>query len=225
MVIIIYQVILILVALVNIQLITAAAFPASLPTTGQDLVQLANGSSLISSISSWRKLQVSCHSFGQQIPPPEVIGTFRDLTHSINANVEAYPDHRLMNDRFEYRGDNDRILIMVAANVGEELTWRDLSRVLLAVKRYMTGGINVPQEHYQEMNFRLIDGSQQIIGNGLVWYSAPGKTNQTLNLNTPNASFGKQISRCPQDQLDNWMKQFPDTFPVRQETKILQTLR
>ena len=76
----------------------------------------------------------------------------------------------MTDDRFEYWGNDGRMLITVAAYVGEAINWRELGRILQALWRYMTGGVGAQRTHYQALEFEIQVPGEGRIGIGLVRY-------------------------------------------------------
>ena len=108
---------------------------------------------------------------GAPIPENEVIGTLVDADQAIADLSRDHPTERITNDRFEYRRPNGNTLISIGANVGEEITWSELTRILHALHRYMTGGVGTEGPHYQALEFEVEAGGQEKpnIGLGVVW--------------------------------------------------------
>ena len=122
---------------------------------------------------TYRIIDLSFTQRGRPIPPSEVEDTCYSAVKSIEDIAEDHPDERIFNDRFEYRREGGDMLIVVAADRQQSLTWRELGRILTALMRYMTGGVGTSQPHCQALEFEIIVPRQGRIGVGLVWYLPP----------------------------------------------------
>lgn len=112
---------------------------------------------------------------GRPIPEHEAIGTLVDADLAIADLARDHPNQRIINDRFEYRLPTGNMLISIRTNLGEEITWAELRRVLHGLYRYMAAGMGTEETHYQELEFEIEAGGQEKpnIGYGLVQYFPP----------------------------------------------------
>ncbi len=167
--------------LLSALLATAAALPAAFST--KDATKNATQLQLLTTpatpldIVTYRKIILAFTSLGRAIPQAEVEWTFAGADQAINDHVEAHPEERIPNGRFEYRRENGNMLMLIVANMGEDITWKELSRVLLSLYRFMSGGAGVPDEHYQALEFKIQAVPSTDVGFGLIWYFPPGLGN------------------------------------------------
>lgn len=155
-------------------LATVAALPAPFSNTNTSLLQQPNPPATSLDLVTFRKIILAFTSFGQEIPESEVEDTFTGAERAINDLVEAHPDERITNDQFNFRREHGNTLILISANVGGSITWRELSRVLQSLHRFMSGGAGVPDEHYQALEFKIQALPLIDVGFGLIWYFPPG---------------------------------------------------
>ena len=116
---------------------------------------------------------------GEPIPENEVKNTLDKADQAIADLVHDHPTERITNDRFEYRRPNGNMLISIRTNLGEEITWMELFRILGALSRYMTSGMaGTKKTHYEALEFEIeaIGQEEPNIGLGLVWYFPPTET-------------------------------------------------
>jgi len=112
----------------------------------------------------------------------------RGADRAIQHEVGTHPEQRIRNDEFGYRRNGGNMLILIAANIGEEITWNELTRVVQALHRYMTGGAGTPETHYQELDFQIRTLSRTIVGFGLVRYFSPGSSEAQKRASLPPPS-------------------------------------
>lgn len=124
---------------------------------------------------SSRNIVLAFTARGQPIPEAEVKDTLVYADLEIENLARQHSTQPIVNDRFECRRPNGNMLISIAANVGEEITWSELKRILQGLYRYMAGGIGTEETHYIALAFEIEAGGQEKpnIGLGLVWYFPP----------------------------------------------------
>lgn len=136
---------------------------------------------------------------GQPIPEDEVKATLIDADQAIADLARNHPTDRIHNDRFEYRRLNGNMLISIHANLGEEITWMELNRVIQGLYRYMTAGVGTEETHYQALEFEIeVSGQEKPdIGYGLVWYFKPTKSEvqKRVTLPLPLSSINERTLR------------------------------
>lgn len=159
--------------LLSALLVITAALPAQFSNTTTSLLQLPNANDTSLDILSPRKIRLAFTALGEKIPKSEVDDTFAAAEQAIRVLIERRPEERIPNNRFEYRRKDGNMLILITANVGQEITWADLETILASLYRFMTGGPGVPDDHYQTLEF-LIQALHAVnVGFGLIWYFPP----------------------------------------------------
>lgn len=166
-------------------LATTAAFPVLSSINDANHPSIYNASLDSTGLITFTKLVLVVKDFGQYIPIPEdeVEYTLKAANRAIFYEVETRPQQRIPYDGFSYRRKEGHMLIVVAANSGEEVTWNQLSRVLHALYGYMTGGI-APEDHHQALDFEFRTLSQKTVGFGLVRYFPPDSSNAQRRAST-----------------------------------------
>lgn len=154
-------------------LITAAAFPVLLSANGPTLLPPSNASLGSAELVTFTKLVLAVQNLGQDIPKKEVEDTLRAADRVIHHEVQAHSEQRIPNDEFHYRRKDGNMLVLIAASIGEGMTWNQLARVLQALYRYMIGGPGIPEEHFQALDFEIRTLNHKIVGLGLVRYYPP----------------------------------------------------
>ena len=134
-----------------------------------------------------RKIVLAFVAKGQPIPEDEVKHTLVDADQAIADIARHHPTQRIFNDRFEYRRRNGNMLISIQANLGEEITWMELNRVLQGLYRFMTAGVGTEETHYQALEFEIEASGQEKpnIGYGVVWYFNPTKVEVQKRVTLP----------------------------------------
>ena len=136
---------------------------------------------------------------GQPIPEDEVKSTLIEADQAIADLVRNHPTQRIQNDVFEYRRLNGNMLICIRVNLGEEITWMELNRVLQGLYRYMTAGVGTVETHYQALEFEIEASGQEKpdIGYGLVWYFKPteSEVQKSVTLPLPISSINERTFR------------------------------
>ncbi len=157
----------------NALIATAAAFPVLSSTFDPILLQPSNASLGSAELVTFTRLVLAVQNLGQDIPEEEVEDTLRAADRAISYEVQRHPDQRIPNDGFDYRRKDGNMLVLIVANIGEEISWNQLARVLQALYRYMTGGPGFPEAHYQALDFEIRTISHKVVGVGLVRYFPP----------------------------------------------------
>ena len=138
---------------------------------------------------SFRRIVLAFLERGRPIPEDEVKDTLVEADRAIADLVREHPTQRITNDRFEFRRPNGNMLISIKTNIGEQITWIELSRVIQGLFRYMTPQMESMETHYQELEFEIEASDQEKpnIGLGLVWYfNAPeGDVQKRATLPSP----------------------------------------
>ena len=146
-----------------------------------------------------RNIVLAFTAKGQPIPEDEVKSTLIDADQAIADLARNHPSQRIHNDRFEYRRLNGNMLISIQANIGEEITWMELNRVIQGLYRYMTAGVGTEDTHYQALEFEIEASGQEKpdVGYGLVWYFNPTKSEvqKRVTLPLPISSINKRTLR------------------------------
>ena len=144
---------------------------------------------------SSRNIVLAFLAKGPPIPEDEVKDTLIDADQAIADLARDHSTQRISNDRFEYRRPNGNMLISIRTNMGEEITWKELDRILQGLHRYMTGGIGTEETHYEVLEFEIEASGQEKpnIGLGLVWYFNPTKSDisKRAKLPLPISSMNK----------------------------------
>ena len=127
---------------------------------------------------------------GRPIPEDEVRETLIDADQAIADLSTHHPTQRITNDRFEYRRPNGNMLISIMVSSGEEITWKELARILQGLYQYMTAGWGAEETHYQALEFEVeARGNERTnIGYGVVWYLGPqgNEVQKRARLSLPN---------------------------------------
>ena len=138
---------------------------------------------------TFRRIVLAFQERGRPIPEDEVTDTLVEADQAIADLVRDHPTQRITNDRFEYRRPNGNMLISIKTNIGEQITWIELSRIIQGLFRYMTASMESVETHYHELEFEIEAGDQEKpdIGLGLVWYlNAPeGDVQKRVTLSSP----------------------------------------
>lgn len=146
-----------------------------------------------------RKIVLAFLLKGQPIPEDEVKYTLIDADLAIAELARDHPTQGIVNDRFEYRRQNGNMLISIRANLGEQITWMELNRVLQGLYRYMTAGVGTEETHYQALEFEIEASGQEKpnIGYGVVWYFNPtkGEVQKGVTLPLPISSVSERTLR------------------------------
>lgn len=103
----------------------------------------------------------------QAIPTPSVEAAFEGVHSEIFGSVAEHPTSRIPGDRFEY--DKDFVHIIVVANQGIWMTWKQLSWVLGGLYGFMTG----TPEHCQILACDIVFTGHGNIGFAAVGYYPP----------------------------------------------------
>ena len=153
---------------------------------------------------------------GDPIPEDEVRDTLVEADQAITKLVREHPTQRITNDRFEYRRPNGNMLISIKTNVGEEITWMELCRIIQGLHRYMTAGVGAEKTHYQELEFEIeVEGQEKPnIGFGLVWY-----------FRAPEGIVQKRVTPpAPISLINEGTLQLPNETIQRRPNTILNSL-
>lgn len=167
---------------------TVAALPASPSTAATTLLQSSNANLSTANALTFRKLTLAFSDFGGAIPEKEVEDTLRAADQAIEYEVKVHPEQRMLNNQFTYRRADGNMLIFIRAAVEEELTWKELSRVLQAVFRFMTGGVGILDEHYQALEFEVQTPPRKAIGFGLIHYFPDASSQSQKRASQPPSS-------------------------------------
>ena len=195
--------------------IASTAKAALLPTT---VLNSASAQSSILAVSlndvKLRKMLLVFTEYGREIPKSEVENTFRAAEIQIETEVDAHPDQPIPLNGFEYRREGGEMVILIQPYAEEEISWKELSRVMLTLYRFMTGGAGVPQKHYQTLEFRVEVIPAINIGSGLIWYFGPdrGITQKRANVASSRPRINRDHVKLVLDRTtEAQMSQLPRT--------------
>ena len=192
----------------------AAALPASVSTIDSVLLQRANASFATPDILKYRRILLAIELIGATIPKREVVDTLGEAYQIIDNLARSLPDEPIPDDRFEYLSGDGNMIILIAANVGENLTWNELYRIILSIRRFMLGGPGEIETHFNVLEFNLETISRRNIGNGLIWYFHPGKMYQ------------KEKPPLPSVIVNNTLLQsLTETIATNSTTEVLYPVR
>ena len=167
---------------------------------------------------------------GPPIPEDEVKDTLIDADQAIADLARNHPNERISNDRFEYRRPNGNMLISIRTNIGEEITWKELDRILQGLHRYMTAGIGSEETHYEVLEFEIEASGQEKpnIGLGLVWYFKPTKSDVSkraklpLPISSMNSGTLRLLNLTFPQHHNQTMRRLPDITFMLPEVQDVQ---
>lgn len=179
---------------------------------------------------STRTIVLAFIARGRPIPENEVKDTLVDADLAIIDLARNHPTQRISNDRFEFRRPNGKMLISIRTDLGEEITWMELCRVLQALWRYMTAGIGMEETHYQALEFEIEAGGQEKpnIGYGLVWYfdATETRVQKRVTLPPPISLINDKALRLPNlissQRSNKTMRRPPNVTLALPEAKNVQ---
>lgn len=217
----------VLAVLLGAILATATALPALLLQPNVTLLQASNATDTSRDPLSSRKILLAFTALGESIPELEVNQTFAAAEKSIHELIDRRPEDRITDDRFEYRSQHGDMLILIATNMGEEITWAELGRVLESLYRFMTGGVGVPDAHYQSLEFKIQVLPVVDVGFGLVWYFPPSTdSTQKRALLPPSTSAAEGASLLRRNvtslSLDRNAKDEGILYPIPRTALLLE---
>ena len=113
-------------------------------------------------------------NFGKTIPEIEVKDTLGGADLVAQYYLENYPQQAIPDNRFEYRLPQGNVILAITTGLGNEITWRQLYRMLQALNGFMVESKPPVGPHYQSLNFDIeIRGKKGWTGNGIMWYFSP----------------------------------------------------
>ncbi len=157
-------------------LASAAALPTSISLLKPHILQAANATQTSTGLVPlgtrlpfyYQDLILVFTKFGEAIPQIEISNTFGGADGIVQEYLDTQPQQGIPENRFEYRLPQGDVLLAIGGPVGEEITWRQLYRVLQALQRFM---VVLKPPHYQELNFEIhITNKRGILGSGIIWY-------------------------------------------------------
>ncbi len=127
--------------------LTALAVPLSYPVPGTPIT-------------------LSFYSFGSPIPSIYVNAAFTSALRRIQTHVIHHPNNAIPNGRWAHGSTVTKVWIMLVAYSPHQISWQELSFILVAVLRFMT---EAGENHCRELGFFIDRIGEETTGHGSVF--------------------------------------------------------